>query len=471
MKFKLRHYQLESIDLLRESIKKGNKRPVLGLPTGAGKTVTFAKLAESALGKGSRVGVVCHRRELVEQARETLKSYGIDVSIVSFGMVQTYVRSPHKIPVIDLCIIDECHIGNFRRFIELLPDSTQVIGVTATPIASSKKNPLNKVFDDVVYPVQIRELIEQGFLSKPVYHLWRCDDSKLEKDFKGEFTTASQSKVFHLENLVEAYEKRVGKTIIFCSSIKQVEQIYEKVSTNIEEAINDKIFYVHSKMEARHRESVVSRFKVTEGAVIINCGILTAGFDDPSIQTVIVYRATTSIALWLQMVGRGSRVVSGEKDTFYIYDLGGNHGRLMPWEANRDWKSIFKLQGKNLKDKEAPLKKCVSCEAVIYASQMVCPYCSEKQSVKEKEEQKADRIEIIKSFQDLPEHLRVPFDQMSVPQLLERAPYGSPRLGRPFKQGWVLAQIKQRENAKELILELAKIKGYKNGWVQRQLTT
>lgn len=748
MKFQLRPYQFNSIDKIRESIKSGKKRPILGLPTGGGKTVTFTFLIESALLKGSRVGIVCHRTELIDQARETIKAYGIDPSLVHFGMVQTYVRSPHKIPSLDLCVIDECfvsgtmiddvpienikigdyvnsynhkkrrlekrkvldimkrpikshlvkinfpcvsfvctpnhpifvidkgyvqanklkkndrvvslptmwkgnekrglqdkylevetkqekerceeflsssmrsellrfnafkknvrkqpyqirrgkkknisnfekdktqayntrrerkrsnkttkkiirqprrfffprvsccnriripsislqnrysksreknsyrnrrvfsllfkkertrqkergvlkiervesvkvlerqsnerigdgfvynlqvdgnenyfangvlvhncHIGNFRRFIDLLPANTQIIGVTATPIGSSNKNPLNQVFDDVVYPVQINELIQQGFLSKPIYHIWKCDESKLKKDFKGEFTSQSQNEVFHLDDLLEAVKRRVGKTIIFCSSIKQIEDVYNKIKDS------EETYFVHSKMESNHRKSIVLRFKSSRNSIIINCGILTAGFDDPSIETVIVYRATTSIALWLQMVGRGSRIAEG-KDTFYIFDLGGNHGRLLPWEANRDWKAIFELQGKKLKDKEAPLKKCVECEAVIYASQTICPYCQSEQPTKTKEELKATEVQIINSFHDLPANLQKPYDQMTVKELLDRAAYGSPDLGRPFKQGWVLAQIKQRPNRVELIKELAKIKGYKQGWIRRNL--
>jgi superfamily II DNA or RNA helicase len=461
MKFQLRSYQSESVKYLRAAIKGGANKPILGLPTGAGKTVTFSHLADLALKRGSRVAVVCHRKELIEQAKDTMEAYGLPVNKIHFGMVQKFVRSPHKIPPMDLCIIDECHIGNFRRFIDLLPESVQVIGATATPISASKKQPLNKTFNGVVYPVQIADLIKQGFLSKPIYHVWKINESQLEKDFKGEFTESSQARVFSMGDLLEAVNRRHGKTIIFTSSIKQTEQVFEAIDYT-------KKFYVHSKMKPSERERIVKQYKATTDSVMINCGILTAGFDDPTIETVIVYRATTSLSLWLQMCGRGSRVTN-TKDTFYIYDMGNNLKRLLAWEVSRDWKSIFSLQGKKLKDGEAPMKNCVSCEAIIYASQTVCPYCQETQPTKAKEELKATEVQIISSFHDLPEHLQKPYKEMSVNELIERAAHGSGGLGRPFKSSWIVNQIKQRDNKKELLTEYARIKGYKFGWVLRQL--
>jgi len=467
MIFTLRPYQKNTVSLLRDCILKNKATPkfspIICLPTGAGKTVTFSYLAEQAQRKGSRVGIVCHRKELIHQAEKTMKAYGLNPLMLSFGMVQTYVRSPHKIPPMDICIIDEAHFGNFRRFVDLLPTSVLVIGATATPIGASKKKPLNQVFSDVVCPVQISELIKDGYLSKPIYHVWEVDESKLVKDFTGEFSEASQAKVFSLDILKQAYDRRVGKTIIFCSSIRQSEAAKEAIGEG------SNVFLVHSKMSENERDQIVSIFKETPGATIINCGILTAGFDEPSIETVIVYRATTSTALWLQMCGRGSRVIDGIKDRFYIFDMGNNHKRLLAWEVDRDWSALFHLQGKKLTDKAAPMKKCASCEAVIYASMMICPYCQAAQPVKTKADITANKIRIIDSYSELPSHLQKRYDEMSVNELIERAAYGSPQTGSPFKIGWILANIKQRENYPDLVAEFAKIKGYKDGWVLRQL--
>ena len=143
--------------------------------------------------------------------------------------------------------------------------------------------------------------------------------------------------------------------------------------------------------------------------------------------------------------------------------------RLFPWEANRDWESIFKLQGKKLKNKEAAMKKCKNCEAIIYASQMICPYCEFAQPKRTTTEMIADSIKVIDSYQDLPESLRKPYSEMTVIELMERAAYGSAELGRPYKSGWIIGQIKKRKEKIELIHEYAQIKGYRSGWIDRQL--
>lgn len=457
----LRDYQKKAVGDLRRLIKSGSSIPVLGMPTGSGKTVTFAYIIDKALQKGSRVGIVAHRKELLDQARRTILAYGLDPYKIHFGMVQTYVRSPHKIPCMDLCIVDECHIGKFRRFIDLLPSYTLVVGVTATPIGASKKKPLNKTFDGVIYSIQIKELIEMGFLSKPTYHIWEVDESKLLKDTKGDFTSASQSSVFCIDDLIDAVNRRVGKTIIFCSSIEQSQNVFNAIE-------GDKKFIVHSKMKYKDRNDRISMYKNIPNAIMVNCGILTAGFDDPDIKTVIVYRATTSLSLWLQMVGRGSRVTSDKKD-FFIFDLGGNRERLLPWEVNRDWEVIFKNQGKSNKEKAAPLKKCPECEAQIAASARTCKFCNAEQKVKEKKELVSDKVKVISAYSDLPVHLKKSYDEMTPKELVERAAFGSPGLGRPFKMGWVINKIKKLKDPQEGIFELARIKGYKRGWVDRQL--
>lgn len=468
MKFNNRPYQGDAIKLLGEAIIKAKPKrciPILGMPTGAGKTVTFSMITERAQKKGRRVGVVCHRNILANQAKDTMHRYGLNPLMIYYGTVQTYVRSPHKIPEVDLWIIDECHIGNFRKFVDLIPENVQIVGATATPISASNKTPLRDTFTDVVYPVQISELIELGFLSSPVYHVWEIEESKLEKDFRGDFTEESQSKVFHIDNLVEAFDRRIGKTIIFTSSIKQAEAVLEAIGSRDD----SKVFLVHSKMKEDEVLGIIDEYKNTTNATIVNCSILTAGFDDPSLETVIIYRATTSVALWLQMCGRCSRIIEGIKSKFYIFDMGNNRKRLLAWEADRDWPAIFDLQGRKVKDKEAPMKKCANCEAVIYASAIKCPYCGAVQPRKVHKPVKATSIKVIDSYSELPSHLKKDFDKMSVKELVERAQYGSPGLGRPYKTGWIISQLKSKPDFTESIQEFARIKGYKQGWVKRQL--
>lgn len=461
MKFNLRPYQKQAIDLVKSEMQKKKNRVILCLPTGAGKTVTFSYLTELAQKKGSKVGVVCHRKELIDQAKSTMESYGLNMSDITFGMVQKYMRNKENIPKMDLCIIDECHIGNFKKFIDVMNEEQpmcKIIGATATPISSSNKNPLRNVFSTVVSPVQIADLIEDNYLSNIIYRKYKIEEDKLEKK-GGDFTSESQSRVFSEKNLITELNQINGKTIIFTPSVKQSQHVAE-----ICERLGLKTYQVYHGMHLNVRKKIISDYKkhdINDKSVMVNCSILTAGFDDPKINRVIVYRATTSMTLWLQMVGRGSRVIPKVKSEFVCVDLGGNLDRLGNWEAQRDWKALFELQGRKLKDKEAPTKKCVSCSAIIFASQSICPYCKAIQPIKPKTEIDGE-LEIIPGMTPIPKHLLKPYDQMTLDELLERRKYGSKISGKPYDMKWVWNQLKIRPNGETLLYNLALRKKYKN---------
>lgn len=467
MNFTLRPYQEQTIKLLREAFQNGSRRPILCLPTGAGKTVTFSQIADAATKKGNRVLVVCHRKELIEQAKKTMQAYGVDLLRVTFGMVQTLQRNQQQIPSCSVCIVDECHTGNFRKFVEMLPPSTMIIGATATPISATKKNPLRNTFTDVIAPVSITDLVDAGYLAKPLHKLAKIDTSRLQVGSNGEFTTESQDAVYTdlIDNIDLAYQNRIGKTIIFCSSIKTSIKVAERLG----------VAFVHSQMTDFERDKIVANFKKTPAATIVNCGILTAGFDDPQIETVIVFRATTSLALWLQMCGRGSRVTES-KHTFQIIDMGNNVERHGAWHLDRDWKYIFENEGKKLSTKEAPYKNCVNeeCNALILASARVCNVCGQIQPTKEKTPPKVTSLQDLEyNPQPLPSHLRKPWSEMDVEELVERAQIGSTKTGTPYKIGWIVNQIKQhpKRSAIAMLKELAILKGYSEGWVFHQSKT
>ena len=466
MKFQLRPYQRDTLDKLRDCLKNGSKRPILCLPTGAGKTVTFSHIAEATIAKGGKVIVVCHRRELIEQARKTMRAYGVPINGVSFHMVQTLARNMHKIPIgTNVAICDECHIGNFRAFADKLPESITLIGATATPLSASKKNPLNKTFDDVVNPVTIAGLVDDGYLAGPLHIQAKIDESKLEIGKDGEFTSASLDDTYMglFVNIDEAYRQRRGKTIIFCSSIIVTDAVAERLC----------VPSVHSKMSDVERDAIVNAFKNTPCGTIVNCGILTAGFDDPEIETVIVFRATTSLPLWLQMCGRGSRVIPGKKSEFLIIDMGNNIKRHGLWHLDRDWKYIFENEGKKKLLKAAPYKNCINkdCECLIHASARVCEFCGTEQPTNEvKKEAAKTFVEIAYEKQEIPNYLRKPWADMDAWELLQRAEIGNVKNRKKYSMGWVLAQIKQKpkQQAIEMLKEVCILKGYEKGWVYFQ---
>lgn len=450
----LRPYQITATDMVREQFATDSHRPILCLPTGAGKTVSFAHICRLSQQRGKSVLIAAHRIEILTQAKNTLSRFLPNLNGINFSMVQSMQRSAKHIPPHDILICDECHIGNFRNVLSSPLVSKYVLGVTATPISASNKNPLRDIFNSVVAPVQINDLIADGYLAEPIYHIAELDESELVK-INGEFSASSQRKALKsvYKNLDDAIKNRVGKTIVFCSDIETTVQIAEQYGA----------MYVHSKQLTAQRSTTITAYLNTQNAVIFNCGILTAGFDDPSIQTVIIYRATTSLALWLQMCGRGSRP---EYPEFHIWDLGGNVRRLGSWHMDRNWQRIFSTQGLKQSIGGAPYKSCPKCEALCNASAKFCDVCKA-------EFPEPERIEIEGSittirYGDIPAHLDKPVMTMNIDELIERMQIGSGRNQRPYHPDWAARILAERGDTTG-VFQLAQKLGYKREWAGLKL--
>ena len=140
-----------------------------------------------------------------------------------------------------------------------------------------------------------------------------------------------------LDLLVHAYEShsKNKKTLIFNNGIFTSRKVFE-VFTDLGYPIR----HLDNKTSAAEREEILKWLKKTKGAILTSVSILTTGFDEPSIQTVILNRATTSLTLYHQMIGRGSRRLP-QKKTFSIIDLGNNTDRFGAWNAPVDWSHVF----------------------------------------------------------------------------------------------------------------------------------
>ena len=365
--YQLYDYQLLAVNQLREKMRD-HKRVCLCLPTGGGKTIIFSDIANKAIDKGKRVMVCVHRSELKEQAEKTSKA-----TVVMVETLNNQIKAG-KIDInkFDLIIIDEVHIGNFRKVLETYEG--YVIGATATPVTTNKLYPLSGLLNDIVIPVSISKLIDLGRLSKPRTFARVPDNFKALKKIGGEYSEKSLNEVFNnrqvFNGLITDYKERLlnKKGIIFCCSISHAEAVY---SSLINEGIN--AYLVHSKM--KERDTPVNNFKSSNNGVMVNCGILTTGFDEPTIEFVMINRATTSLALWLQMIGRASRTINGVKDSFEIYDYGMNVHSLGFWQEERDWNKIFFNVKKKKAEGIAPIKICPKCNAVNNSRATKCEVC------------------------------------------------------------------------------------------------
>ena len=364
----LRPYQLQAVDEIRAAFKD-TKRVVLCLPTGAGKTVVFSEIVRRVLEKGNRVAIVTHRRELLSQAGKLNRC---DILMVE-TLNNAIKRGEVNLNDYKLLVIDEAHIGNFSKVLEGFDGF--VIGATATPVS---KPPMAQRYGKLVDSVGIADLIAQGYLCTPkTYAMHPVDTSKLASRM-GEFTAQSLNDAFNrpkvFEGVVDQFCSKWAdkKAIVFCVNIEATKatalQFARKLGFH-------RVFEVHSKLPAELRAQIMADYIASKDGILVNCGIATTGFDCPDIEVVVVNRATQSVALWLQMVGRGSRPAPN-KSEFTILDFGENVHRLGFWQEPRDWSKAF--EGTEKKGTGvAPVKDCPCCGAVLYASSRFCEFCGE----------------------------------------------------------------------------------------------
>lgn len=393
---KLRDYQERFVTGIANKLSRVRK--VVGqLATGGGKTVVFSAIANRFINKsGKRVLILVHRKELLAQTRKTAyNSFGIIcepiVAGMKFippadlyvGMVESVSRRIDKLENIGLVIIDEAHIANFNKIHEHFP-TQMIIGFTATPLSSSKKRPLKNYYDDIVCGVDIPELIAGKHLCQNI--TWAPKDTvdRLSLSVKnGEFEDAAMALAFskprYIHNTVDAYKKWSPKTkaLVFNVNIAHSKIVCDEF---IKAGISAK--HLDSNMSSLERDRILSWFHETPGSVLCNVGIATTGFDVPSIETVIVNKATLSMPLWLQMCGRGSRPTEF-KSAFTIIDMGGNAIAHGDWCQSRNWIGIFHEPPKPGKPTAAPVKSCPSCEAIVAASTKTCQFCGYKWADKE----------------------------------------------------------------------------------------
>ncbi|WP_212005772.1 DEAD/DEAH box helicase [Chitinophaga sp. HK235] len=389
----LRQYQEDAITAVARKVADGKRKVVFQLATGGGKTVTFSGLINRYLARNNKkVLILVHREELLQQARRTLydwyeiighpvvagQKYLPNVPVYT-AMVETAYNRLRKNPKhfgdVGLVIIDECHIGNFKKMHQHF-HSSMIVGFTATPISASKKEPLKDQYDDIVCGIDIPDLIASGSLVRNrTYHVKNIDRKTL-KIKGGEFDDRQMgnefSKAKQVGNTVEGYQQHCKgtKAVVFNCNVEH-SQIVNKAFLDAG--------YPSRHLDATsgdaYRKECLVWLKETPGAILNNVGILTTGFDEPSVETVIINKATTSLPLWLQMTGRGSRPFPG-KDFFTILDMGGNALHHGDWCASRDWSDMFHYPEKPCdSDGVAPVKGCPECDAIIHASATTCPFC------------------------------------------------------------------------------------------------
>lgn len=330
------------------------------LPTGGGKTVIFSEIVRQYIEtQKKRVLIMTHRLELCKQTSKMLTSFNVENKIIDskanlndqqnykcfVAMVETLNNRLNDkaldITDIGLVIIDEAHYNSFTKLFKFFEKSF-VLGVTATPLSSNKNLPMHDNYNELITGESIKTLIENNFLAKPEIIKYDMGLTSLEIGSNGDYTVKSSEELYTsssmLDKLLEAYKNhsKGKKTLIFNNGINTSIQVFYAFK-----AANIPIAHLDNTTSKKDRAMILKWFKETPDAILTSVSLLTTGFDEPTINTIILNRATKSLTLYFQMIGRGSRILK-EKNTFKVIDLGNNCYRFGPWGADINWQSIFK---------------------------------------------------------------------------------------------------------------------------------
>lgn len=401
---KLRDYQMHAIEAVRDSYRKGRRRPLLVSPTGSGKTLMFSYISAGMAQNGKRVLILAHRRELLRQISSALRTMGVRHAVMSGGArgipttnvvvasVFTLARRLKHFPAPHLIIGDEAHHftpqSTWGQCVAAFPNA-HVLGVTATPERLDGKG-LGLMFDDMVMGPTVAELTEQGYLTPAEVYAPSKPDLKGLRTRMGDYVNSelegAMDKPSITGNAVHHYRKLAdGKlAIAFCVSVKHAKDVAEQFRL-----AGYRASHIDGGMDERERDQVLKDFAAGKIQILTSCDLVSEGFDLPAVEVAILLRPTKSLSLYLQQVGRAIRPSPGKSATI-VLDHAGNtavHGFI---DEHREWQLTADSARRKTDTEKAPVvRSCPQCFA-MHRPSPVCPKCGHVYKVASRKVQQID---------------------------------------------------------------------------------
>lgn len=438
MAFQLYDYQQRLVDEARQAFSNGYKFPVIVSPCGSGKSVIIADIARRTTDNGKRVLFVVHRRELVDQIKETFRKSGVNLNLVEFGMVQTITRRLEKTLRPDLIITDESHHVLAKSYLRIYEHFSDVpkLGFTATPVRLNGSG-LGDVNDYMITGQTVQWLIDNNRLSPFRYYAPNSlDTSQLKLNSMREFSSQSISDAMERKiygDAVKHYKKLANgeKAIAYCHSIES--------SIATASAFNQAgipAAHIDGKTPKDDRERIIQKFRDGEILVLSNVELIGEGFDVPDCSTVILLRPTKSLSLYIQMAMRGMRYRPNKVST--IIDHVNNVSEHGLPNYPHEW-SLKPRQ--NTKENTVSVRTCNECLFTweVKSDNRECPNCGhiEELETKESEMELDENAELIEVDTGFVLDFRQPEDCKNMKELHELA------RNKNYKSGWVYIQAKR----------------------------
>lgn len=459
----LRDYQVDFVKNL--SIAVAEHKSVLGQsPGGTGKTKTFLHICKSAMNRGRAAIIITERKKIFDQIHNEAGGCPINADTrhvrimpgrMYVAMAQSLVNRPAIIAQINslqlqpIIIVDEAHISTSVRLLDLLTNRL-LLGFTATPHYRWAKH-LPVQYKALVQTQPVSWFIENGYLCDYQHIIKRKPGLKALQKRAREYTEESQQRFFGSEeqyrDLYSDLRKYTyKKCMLFCSSIDSAEDCFRRL---VDEGFCCSI--AHSKRSDERYQ--VGRFsELDQTDILVSVGSLTTGYDNPEVDLIVLYRATTSLPLYLQICFRGNRPKPGM--FFRVLDYGGNGDRHKPYWYEHDWSLLWK-EHKAKKDSVIPMKLCPKCESMLPTFTTICPYCGEIIPGKEPEKTAGLSVDLTAEYSKLRGR---PADSLTPTEL---ATYSK----QTGKKKFAMFIAKQREhNTPGYLRDFGKAMGYKDNW-------
>jgi DNA repair protein RadD len=449
-----RYYQYDAFEAFKEyTAEKWGSNPLVVLPTGTGKAYVQAMIVQWMLEwPNTKILLLTHDQNLIQQNYDEftnlMNGQLIDAGIYCAGLKRkeyknritfASIQSVHKkawtaIGFRDLILIDEAHLvphkdeGMYRTFLtEMRKINKNIVigGLSATPYRMKGgllTKGKTKIFDDVCYEATIPELINPNHPKNRDKKQYLCNVITPKKAMKskvdlsgvhvraGEYALDEMEIAFNKDDLVERSVKEIIEysverkhVLIFSVSIDHCEKIYEAF-----QKFGQTCDYVHSKRTDIENQKALSDFRIGKIKYLINVDKLTTGFNQKNIDCIAILRSTKSTGLYVQIVGRGTRIDPSKEDCL-ILDFGNNiitHGPI-------DKIEIREGKDGNTEIGTMPEKMCPQCESMLFLAVMICPDCGYEFPRKDSHEDQASEADIISKWKK-PETYDVSYIEYSV---------------------------------------------------------
>lgn len=399
-KITLRPYQQRSIGGVRSAMAT-QKHILFLLQQGGGKSFVLSFMAKGAVDKGLNTVVLSHRTEITGQNSSIMERLGIDYQVVNprtrvvldkkchVSMAQTLKSrcSNDKEEYInllknaDLVIIDEAHLAWGDFVFQYISKKTFVVGLTGTPERRGTQTQLGLMYDKIVSEIKPSELVELKHIIPARCFTFQAPKlDNVDWDYgKGDYSQKQISKLFskpeRYGGIIKNWKKHCEnmKTIVFTTSSGHCIDLTKDF---VAAGVNAK--YLLSSSESAHdekysgdREKVLNDFRYGDVQVLVNIDIASVGYDNPSIEAVILDLSTESFSNYAQKAGRGCRPFE-DQESYVLLDFGGNvekHGRPEDDRKFSLWHNTGKGGG-------VPMtKECPKCMRLIHIGYSDCPFC------------------------------------------------------------------------------------------------